>query len=135
MKSRFLLSSLNKGLLLQLYYCNSKLIADCQLHDDESSSKYLLFFAVTAVSGFQIAPNGPASRIVAESSTLIGPKSFQLFTSSPTSESETSDSATESNNVQGILDEFHASNLPFRIVVIGNGAILETTSKLGRKCL
>ncbi len=94
----------------------------------------LLFFAVTAVSGFQIAPNGPARRIVAESSTLIGPKSFQLFASSPTSESETSDSATESK-AQGILDEFHASNLPFRIVVIGNGAILETTSKLGRKCL
>jgi len=32
---------------------------------------------------------------------------------------------------ESILEEFHRSNLSFRIVVIGNGAILETTSKLG----
>lgn len=32
-----------------------------------------------------------------------------------------------------ILNEFHESKLTFRIVVIGNGAILETTSKLGPK--
>ena len=32
-----------------------------------------------------------------------------------------------------ILDEFYQSNLLFRIVVVGNGAILETTSKLGPK--
>ncbi|KAL7425629.1 hypothetical protein ACHAXM_000096 [Skeletonema potamos] len=37
------------------------------------------------------------------------------------------------SKAQAILDDFHASNLPFRIVVIGNGAILETTSKLGPK--
>ena len=30
-----------------------------------------------------------------------------------------------------ILDKFQGSNLSFRIVAIGNGAILETTSKLG----
>lgn len=94
----------------------------------------LLFIAATAVCGFHITPSGPARRLVAERSTLNGPKSFQLFASSPTSESDTSDSATESK-AQGILDEFHSSNFPFRIVVIGNGAILETTSKLGRKCL
>jgi len=34
-------------------------------------------------------------------------------------------------SAESILDEFHQSNLLFRIVVIGNGAILETTSKLG----
>ena len=32
-----------------------------------------------------------------------------------------------------ILNEFHQSQFTFRIVVIGNGAILETTSKLGPK--
>jgi hypothetical protein len=32
-----------------------------------------------------------------------------------------------------ILQEFHESKYTFRIVVIGNGAILETTSKLGPK--
>jgi len=30
-----------------------------------------------------------------------------------------------------LLEELFESNLPFRIVVVGNGAILETTSKLG----
>ena len=36
-----------------------------------------------------------------------------------------------STTAESILDLFHTSNYPFRIVVIGNGAILETTSKLG----
>eukprot|EP00584_Thalassiosira_punctigera_P005564 CAMPEP_0172527514 /NCGR_PEP_ID=MMETSP1067-20121228/2181_1 /TAXON_ID=265564 ORGANISM="Thalassiosira punctigera, Strain Tpunct2005C2" /NCGR_SAMPLE_ID=MMETSP1067 /ASSEMBLY_ACC=CAM_ASM_000444 /LENGTH=194 /DNA_ID=CAMNT_0013311263 /DNA_START=9 /DNA_END=593 /DNA_ORIENTATION=+ len=51
--------------------------------------------------------------------------------------SATSDDDTESPSTpthptaESILDEFHQSELPFRIVVIGNGAILETTSKLG----
>ncbi|KAL3823542.1 hypothetical protein ACHAXA_002883 [Cyclostephanos tholiformis] len=40
-------------------------------------------------------------------------------------------SAEDAYIAEGILDEFHRSNLFFRIVVIGNGAILETTSKLG----
>lgn len=39
--------------------------------------------------------------------------------------------ADNRNIAESILDEFHRSNLSFRIVVIGNGAILETTSKLG----
>ena len=35
------------------------------------------------------------------------------------------------DNAEAILDSFHRSALTFRIVVIGNGAILETTSRLG----
>ena len=90
----------------------------------------LLVFA-TSVIGFQVA-SGP-TRIVTNSLTLPnGPKSFQLLASSQSTETD-NDSATVSK-AQSILDDFHASNLPFRIVVIGNGAILETTSKLGRKC-
>mmetsp|Transcript_17939 Transcript_17939/g.21496 ORF Transcript_17939/g.21496 Transcript_17939/m.21496 type:complete len:131 (-) Transcript_17939:211-603(-) len=33
-----------------------------------------------------------------------------------------------------IVQDLHGSKLPFRIVVIGNGAILETTSVLGPTC-
>jgi hypothetical protein len=33
--------------------------------------------------------------------------------------------------VYGLLEEIHASKLDFRVVVVGNGAILETTAKLG----
>lgn len=39
--------------------------------------------------------------------------------------------ADDGSTAESILEEFHRSNLSFRIVVIGNGAILETTSKLG----
>ena len=91
----------------------------------------LLLIAATAVSGFQVSPpNVLATRAVAGSSSR-SPTTFQLASSD---EATTSDSATVST-AQEILDDFHSSNLPFRIVVIGNGAILETTSKLGRKCL
>lgn len=41
------------------------------------------------------------------------------------------DENVEPSKAESILNEFHKSNLLFRIVVIGNGAILETTSKLG----
>ena len=88
----------------------------------------LLLIAATAVSGFQVSPpNVLATRAVAESSSR-GPTTFQLA-------SDTTSDSTTVSTAQEILDGFHSSNLPFRIVVIGNGAILETTSKLGRKCL
>lgn len=80
----------------------------------------LLFIAATAVSGFQVT-----NPVLARSTN--GPPTSPLFASSETSESNAVSTAQE------ILDDFHSSNLPFRIVVIGNGAILETTSKLGRK--
>lgn len=87
----------------------------------------LLLIAATAVSGFQVVspPNVLATRAVAESSRC--PTTFQLA-------SDTTSDSTTVSTAQEILDDFHSSNLPFRIVVIGNGAILETTSKLGRKC-
>lgn len=52
----------------------------------------------------------------------------------PPATDQTTDSSSQppiNTSAESILDEFHQSNLPFRIVVIGNGAILETTSKLG----
>ncbi|KAL7532677.1 hypothetical protein ACHAWF_004207 [Thalassiosira exigua] len=49
----------------------------------------------------------------------------------PTSLFSTAGDGASSSTAESILDEFHRSNLKFRIVVIGNGAILETTSRLG----
>lgn len=43
------------------------------------------------------------------------------------------DAVATPSKAESILTEFHQSELTFRIVVIGNGAILETTSKLGPK--
>lgn len=42
-----------------------------------------------------------------------------------------SSNTDESNVIDNILQDIHSSRYPFRIVVIGNGAILETTSPLG----
>lgn len=96
----------------------------------KKAAAVLLCIASTTVNGFQVTSG--LTRIGGDSIPLNGPSSFQLFESSPNTET---DSDATVSKAQGILDEFHASNLPFRIVVIGNGAILETTSKLGRKCL
>lgn len=86
----------------------------------------LLLIATASVSGFQCtAPRRLANRCHIP---LSGPKQFHLASAEAGSENESAVS-----KAQDILDEFHESNLPFRIVVIGNGAILETTSKLGRK--
>ena len=41
------------------------------------------------------------------------------------------DDSTELTEVDDVIADLHNSGFPFRIVVIGNGAILETTSKLG----
>ena len=43
----------------------------------------------------------------------------------------TADDSDEVSKAESILDEMHKSKYPFRIIVIGNGAILETTSTLG----
>eukprot|EP00984_Skeletonema_dohrnii_P006445 scaffold2302_cov153-Skeletonema_dohrnii-CCMP3373.AAC.2 len=94
----------------------------------KKAAAVLLCIASTTVNGFQVTSG--LTRIGGDSiPSLNGPTSFQLFESSPNTET---DSDATVSKAQGILDEFHASNLPFRIVVIGNGAILETTSKLGR---
>lgn len=90
----------------------------------------LLLIANASVSGFQCtSPRRLTNRCHIP---LCGPKPFHSA-SSPTSTEADSENERAVPKAQEILDEFHTSNLPFRIVVIGNGAILETTSKLGRK--
>mmetsp|Transcript_182 Transcript_182/g.452 ORF Transcript_182/g.452 Transcript_182/m.452 type:complete len:189 (+) Transcript_182:86-652(+) len=54
-----------------------------------------------------------------------------LFSSSSADDNGESSSTPTLSRAESILDEFHQSNLLFRIIVIGNGAILETTSRLG----
>lgn len=39
--------------------------------------------------------------------------------------------ASEISDIEGFLDNAHDSGLKFRVVVVGNGAILETTEVLG----
>ncbi|KAL9188152.1 hypothetical protein ACHAXT_006530, partial [Thalassiosira profunda] len=53
---------------------------------------------------------------------------------SPLFASSDGDADGAAPTAESILDELHRSELTFRIVVIGNGAILETTSKLGPVC-
>lgn len=55
-----------------------------------------------------------------------------LLSPSPDISDEGSPTTSRSKS-ETILSEFHESGFTFRIVVIGNGAILETTSKLGPK--
>jgi len=83
-------------------------------------------------TGFNLVPGKGSNQVTAlrpstPSASVVGAvtsplHSTQLF-------SAAKDDASVS--AESILDEFHQSNFPFRIVVIGNGAILETTSKLG----
>jgi hypothetical protein len=74
-----------------------------------------------------------------ERTAAFVPKSPLLTTptSSVLRESSTASSTPEltepEQRVYGLLEELHASELAFRIVVVGNGAILESTSTLGPK--
>jgi hypothetical protein len=78
--------------------------------------------AFNTVRGLLLQPAAPPSVLTPTSLWLAGSSYEENTAAAPTlSKSET------------ILNEFHQSNLTFRIVVIGNGAILETTSKLGPK--
>lgn len=58
-----------------------------------------------------------------------------MFESSSSLSAETrgdeNSSSSPSSLAEQILHDFHASKLSFRIIVIGNGAILESTSPLG----
>lgn len=66
-------------------------------------------------------------------SATVGSQSPTILRTTPTQLFAKVDGITESSSskAEAILESFHKSNLLFRIVVIGNGAILETTSKLG----
>ena len=62
--------------------------------------------------------------------SLLNKQSISNYHSS-TALFSTADDSDEVSKAESILDEMHKSKYPFRIIVIGNGAILETTSPLG----
>mmetsp|Transcript_6317 Transcript_6317/g.11252 ORF Transcript_6317/g.11252 Transcript_6317/m.11252 type:complete len:198 (-) Transcript_6317:300-893(-) len=69
--------------------------------------------------------------ILSPSASAFGYKKSIYRTALAAGENNEATTTASSPTAESILDEFHQFNLPFRIVVIGNGAILETTSKLG----
>lgn len=62
--------------------------------------------------------------------SLLNKQSISNYHSSTTLFS-TADDSDDVSKAESILDDMHKSKYPFRIIVIGNGAILETTSPLG----
>ena len=62
---------------------------------------------------------------------LLNKQSISNYHSPTTLFSTTADDSDDVSKAESILNEMHKSKYPFRIVVIGNGAILETTSPLG----
>ena len=93
----------------------------------------------SAADAFQIGQSPTRSVASVGSSRLPNvrvPLSVNAVNKSPTrppTQLHASDDSAEGypSKAESILDSFHKSDLTFRIVVIGNGAILETTSKLG----
>jgi hypothetical protein len=72
---------------------------------------------LSSTSAFVFAP-----RIV----TVTSPRSIPSVKMA-----EASDLSEPEQMVYHLVEELHSCNFPFRIVVVGNGAILETTSTLG----
>lgn len=72
-------------------------------------------------------------RLIQSDRFLAGQANVLAATSQET-ESEDSTSPLQSeqeNKVYELLKDLHTSDIPFRIVVVGNGAILESTNPLG----
>jgi hypothetical protein len=88
--------------------------------------------AHSASAFLPVSRNPPVRKELRLSS--INPAPVHPSTSLQLSSNEDNSGATSSlSKSETILHEFHQSEFTFRIVVIGNGAILETTSKLGPK--
>lgn len=98
----------------------------------------------TRGSAFQIIPSSRPTVVIVSKSIAASPchnRNIARFASLPQSSPSSSlslsvsdDSSLSSSSpsiAEQILHDFHASKLSFRIIVIGNGAILESTSQLG----
>lgn len=98
----------------------------------------------TRGSAFQIIPSPRPTVVIVTKSIAASPchnRNIARFASLPQSSPSSSlslsvsdDSSLSSSSpsiAEQILHDFHASKLSFRIIVIGNGAILESTSQLG----
>jgi hypothetical protein len=94
----------------------------------KSSVQIAAAFARASVSTFQRSPTIQGNRA----------RSFQLLAAQGIKNDETKPSpppepilSTREEQVKALLQELGGSELPFRIVVVGNGAILESTNLLG----
>lgn len=96
----------------------------------------------TRGSAFQIIPSPRPTVVIVTKSIAASPchnRNIARFASLPQSSPSSSLSLSDDSSLlssspsiaEQILHDFHASKLSFRIIVIGNGAILESTSQLG----
>ncbi len=96
----------------------------------------------TRGSAFQIIPSSRPTVVIVSKSIAASPchnRNIARFASLPQSSPSSSLSLSDDSSLlssspsiaEQILHDFHASKLSFRIIVIGNGAILESTSQLG----
>ena len=81
----------------------------------------LIFITCPQIRGFVI------SSAVRLTTTPIRQHSTPLYST----EDDGKNSDLKAVHVENVISDMHESGYPFRIVVVGNGAILETTSKLG----
>ena len=88
----------------------------------------LILFVTGVARSFAFAPKYVA--VTPGCHRLANSKGFFAADQAATAEPELTEPETR---VYELLEELHQSNFLFRIVVVGNGAILETTSKLGPK--
>ena len=81
----------------------------------------LIFITCPQIRGFVI------SSAVRLTTTPIRQHSTPLYST----EDDGKNSDLKAVHVENVISDMHESGYPFRIVVVGNGAILETTSTLG----
>ena len=72
-----------------------------------------------------------AIRIITRKSTLLRAGTYGDGDNEEEEEGDDAGLSPPEQTVLDILQEMHESDFPFRLVVVGNGAILETTSPLG----
>ncbi len=94
-----------------------------------SSSAFQIFSSLPSPIAASINPASSSSSSASNNNIMF------MFESSSSLSAETrgdeNSSSSPSSLAEQILHDFHASKLSFRIIVIGNGAILESTSPLG----
>ena len=95
------------------------------VHIGVPSDKYLLTHHRTR----QLSPPAPPQQPIVYPSTILLSSSYPADVEN--GETNEISEHTSTITAESILNEFHKSKYIFRIIVIGPGAILETTNKLG----
>ena len=91
----------------------------------------LVFLMVAVpIKAFMVTTSPVANSLPAANAKHLVPK-IPTCLREAASDSEVIGLSEPEQTVRDILQDLHDSDLPFRLVVVGNGAILETTSILG----